>query len=143
MTLFGGSGQEDGIARWQLVPWPRVLVWTMRLLSVVWLAKGLLGWASILEVPGVPVTPLQDQDMAQSMVTVSFAVIDLVAAVGLWLTTSWGGVMWLFAVMSALIAKLLVPTGVVVEATEIVVSGLLVAAYLAISWLAARDPPTV
>jgi hypothetical protein len=143
MTIFGRSGSEDGIDRWRLVPWPRVLVWIMRLLSIVWLVKGLLGWAAILEVPGVPVTPFQDQDMAQRMVTVSFAVVDLVAAVGLWLTTSWGGVMWLFAVMSALIAKLLVPTGVVVEATEIVVSGLLVAAYLAISWLAARDPPTV
>jgi fatty acid desaturase len=143
MTIFGRSGSEDGIDRWRLVPWPRVLVWIMRLLSIVWLVKGLLGWAAILEVPGVPVTPFQDQDMAQRMVTVSFAVVDLVAAVGLWLTTSWGGVMWLFAVMSALIAKLLVPTGVVVEATEIVVSGLLVAAYLAISWLAARDPPSV
>lgn len=143
MTIFSRSGSEDGIDRWRLVPWPRVLVWIMRLLSVVWLIKGLLGWASILEVPGVPVTPFQDQDMAQRMVTVSFAVIDLVAAVGLWLTTSWGGVMWLFAVMSGLIAKLLVPTGVVVEATEIIVSGLLVVAYLAISWLAARDPPTV
>jgi uncharacterized membrane protein (DUF2068 family) len=91
----------------------------------------------------VPVTPLQDQDTARRMVTVSFAVIDLVAAVGLWLTTSWGGVMWLFAVMSGLIAKLLVPSGVVVETTEIVLSMLLVAAYLAISWLAARDPPSV
>jgi hypothetical protein len=141
MASLGDFRPDFDLTGWRSVPWPRVLVWTMRLLSVVWLVKGLLGWAAILEVPGVPVLPFQDQAMPQRMVTVSFAVIDLVAAVGLWLTTSWGGVMWLFAVMTGLICRVLLPTGAVLEATEIAASIALVIGYLAISWLAAREPP--
>jgi hypothetical protein len=38
-----------------------------------------------------------------------FAVIDQVAAVGLWLTSVWGGVMWLLAIMSHLILGFFFP----------------------------------
>ena len=34
--------------------------------------------------------------------TIFFAVIDLVAAIGLWLTAAWGGVVWLIAAGSQL-----------------------------------------
>jgi hypothetical protein len=114
----------------------------MRIVAVVWIVKGLGSWMIILGTDPMGHS-LQSLPPPQRGVVIVFSVLDLVAGVGLWLTSAWGGVMWLFAVMSALIAKLLMPTGVVVEATEIVVSGLLVAAYLAISWLAARDPPSV
>ena len=38
--------------------------------------------------------PLQDASV------IYFAIFDLVAAVGLWLATPWGGVIWLFAALT-------------------------------------------
>ena len=38
--------------------------------------------------------------MAWQTATVYFAVIELVAAVGLWLATPWGAVVWLTTVVS-------------------------------------------
>ena len=54
--------------------WGLVLVVFMRLLAVLWIIQGLLQWF--------------------------FSVIDFLAAVGLWLATPWGGVLWLFAAIS-------------------------------------------
>ena len=36
-------------------------------------------------------------------VTIYFAVLDLVAAVGLWLGVAWGGVMWIFVALSVIV----------------------------------------
>jgi hypothetical protein len=124
---------------WRSIAWPRVLVWVMRVLSIAWLFKGLLGWASILGVPLLSGGSFELEPASQQAVTVAFAIIDLVAAIGLWLTTSWGGVMWIFAVMSGVIAGVLSPMagGGILHA---VLSAILVAAYLALSWLASREP---
>ena len=46
--------------------------------------------------------------MSQSA-TVFFAVLDLVAAVGLWMAAAWGGVIWLIAAMSHLFLNLFMP----------------------------------
>ena len=40
-----------------------------------------------------------------------FAVLDLVAGVGLWLTSTWGGVMWLLAIMSHILMGSFAPAG--------------------------------
>ena len=41
--------------------------------------------------------------------TIFFAVIDLVAAVGLWLAAAWGGVVWLTAAISMAAIELFFP----------------------------------
>jgi hypothetical protein len=136
----GGSKATPPQAQgWRAIIWPRVLVVVMRILAVVWLVKGLLGWASILGIAIWPGPTFEAELPAQQALTVTFAILDLVAAVGLWLTASWGGVMWIFAVMSSVIAVLLAPAagGGVVQAAA---SGMLVAGYLVLSWLAAREP---
>ena len=65
--------------------------------------------------------------------------IDLAAAIGLWLTSTWGGVLWLLAVMSHLILAVFFPrfvsNGALVIALLIVSTML----YLTVSWLAAID----
>ena len=43
--------------------------------------------------------PLRDGRGYQATI-IYFAVIDLMAAVGLWMASTWGGVLWLLAVMS-------------------------------------------
>src|SRR5829696_5114796 len=64
-----------------------------------------------------------------------FAVIDPIAAVGLWLGNVWGGVMWLLAIMSHLILSFFFPS--VVPSNTVSIGFIL--AYLAISWLAAGE----
>ncbi len=118
-----------------LVRWQRLLVWFMRLTALAWIAKGLFAWVTIMSAAsGFDIRPLGFQ-----ATVIYFAVIDLVAAVGLWLTSPWGGVLWLLAVMSHLILGLFFPQLVEIHvwlfATEIV----LVVAYFAISWMAARE----
>jgi hypothetical protein len=118
--------------------WTLVLTWFMRLLAVLWIVKGLGAWAAILGI--WPSTgPFEDLSTGYQATVIYFAVIDLVAAVGLWMASTWGGVMWLLAVMSHIILAAFFP--------RIVASGIatvsfflgLVATYLVVSWLAARD----
>ena len=47
--------------------------------------------------------------MAWQTATVYFAVIELVAAVGLWLATPWGAVVWLTTVVSMAVIELMFP----------------------------------
>jgi hypothetical protein len=76
--------------------------------------------------------------MGYQATVIYFALIDLVAAVGLWMASTWGGIMWLLAVMSHLILAAFFP-GIVTGGLPVMVFFLtLIAVYLAISWLAAR-----
>lgn len=79
----------------------RYLVWYMRLMAVVYLFLGLHQWYVILDVAGQG--QFVSYSLPQQVSTGYFAVINLVAAVGLWLTSSWGGVVWLGAALTDLV----------------------------------------
>lgn len=120
------------------VRWNRILVWFMRALSLAWLLKGLAAWAIILGLSAGPM-PFETATTGYQAAMIYFAVIDLVAAVGLWLTSTWGGVLWLLAVMSHLILAVFFPR-FVSNSTLIValfIIGMML--YLTISWLAAVE----
>ena len=119
--------------------WSRVLVWFLRAMAVVWIVKGLGSWAVLLGIGPAGVMPFEMRPAAFQSTIIYFAVIDLVAAIGLWLTSTWGGVMWLLAVMSNLILAIFFPRVVPSGGLLIVALATLVGAYLAISWLAARE----
>ena len=51
----------------------------------------------------------ENASMPWQAATVFFAVIDLVAAVGLWLAAAWGGVVWLTAAISMAAIELFFP----------------------------------
>ncbi len=51
----------------------------------------------------------ENQTMAWQTATIYFAVIELVAAVGLWLATPWGAVVWLTTVVSMAVIELMFP----------------------------------
>ena len=79
--------------------------------------------------------------MAWQAATVYFAVIELVAAVGLWLATPWGAVVWLTTVVSMAVIELMFP-GIYGGSLYIVVGeAFMLAAYLALAWMAARERP--
>ncbi len=132
----GGDRIEERPARG--VRWNLLLVWFMRLAAMAWIAKGLAAWAVILDAMGLPV-PFEARSTGFQAIAVYFAVIDLVAAVGLWLTSTWGGVLWLLAVMSHLILAFFFPAAVIGGWPVMAALSAAVAAYLVLSWLAAGE----
>jgi hypothetical protein len=81
--------------------WGMLLVIFMRLMAGLWLCQGLAEWSSVL-LPAEQV--LDSLSGTAAAVLIFFAVADLVAAVGLWLATPWGGALWLFAATSQIFA---------------------------------------
>ena len=117
--------------------WNMILVTFMRVVSVIWLGKGLLAWALILGIGYEGAFEGRSTGFQAAMIY--FAVMDLVAAIGLWLTSTWGGVLWLLAVMSHLILAAFFPRIVSGGAAiPIAFLGLLIT-YLVVSWLSARE----
>ncbi len=104
VRLDDGGSVEPSSTRWRTV-----LVWMLRILSVLWLAKGLLAWGVIFGLVGEESPPFEARLLSFQAITVYFAVIDLVAAVGLWLTSTWGGVLWLLAAISQLLLAFFFP----------------------------------
>jgi len=118
--------------------WNTILVWFMRILSILWLVKGLAAWMVILGITS-GLAPFEGGSTGYQAGLVYFAVIDLVASVGLWLTSTWGGVLWLLAVMSHLILAVFFPRFVQNSTILIVLFILAIMSYLTISWLASVE----
>jgi Family of unknown function (DUF6163) len=121
--------------------WTRRLVLFLRVMAVISVAKGLYHWAEVTGFIGGEDEAFESQTLAWQASTVYFAVIELVAAVGLWLATPWGAVVWLITVVSMSVIELMFPAiyggSLVVVAAE----ALMLAAYLALAWMAARERP--
>lgn len=131
---IGKSEKSDAETRFG-----RILVWFMRLLSLLWLAQGMLHWASLLlgddNGPGV-LTRMTD--LGASAV-IFFAVLDLVAAVGLWLSASWGGVVWIVAVAAQWLAVVVLPGFFTFDLALALADLVLVGIYFTITYRAARE----
>ena len=121
--------------------WTRRLVLFLRIMAVVSILKGLYHWSQVTGFIGGEEDAFENQPMAWQAATVYFAVIELVAAVGLWLATPWGAVVWLTTVVSMAVIELMFPG--IYGGSLIVVGGeaLMLAAYLALAWMAARERP--
>jgi hypothetical protein len=116
--------------------WRLVLVWLLRLLSVIWMIKGLMAWSIIFGVGPEAAIPFENRLLSFQAVTVYFAVIDLVAAVGLWLTSTWGGVLWLLACISQLLLGFFFPRLLPLSLPLLVSYAGLILAYFVATWLA-------
>jgi len=75
------------------------------------------------------------------VVAVFFAIIDLVAGVGLWLAAPWGAVVWLTSVISMAAVELLFPQIYGGNMWVVVMDVLLLGMYLGLSLMAARQQP--
>ena len=80
--------------------WTRRLVLFLRIMAAVSLFKGLYHWSLVLGIADGEGSTFEAASMPWQAATIFFAVIDLVAAVGLWLAAAWGGVVWLTAAIS-------------------------------------------
>lgn len=81
-------------------PWRVVFIWYLRILAILLIGAGLIHWARIIGYTPWRGVWFVDMPIEWQVATVYFGVLDLVAAVGLWLTASWGPVMWLLRTLS-------------------------------------------
>jgi hypothetical protein len=135
---YGSDRIEDRPATAGAMRRNLVLTWFMRVLAILWIMKGLSAWAVILGA-WTPVGQFETRSTGYQATVIYFALIDLIAAVGLWMGSTWGGIMWLLAVMSHLILAAFFPgivsSGVLTMAFFLT----LIVIYLGISWLAAQE----
>jgi uncharacterized membrane protein (DUF2068 family) len=109
-------------------------------MAVLSLVKGVYHWGQICGI-GVGGGDFQARTVAWQSATVFFAVIDLVAAVGLWLAAAWGAVVWLTAVVSMAVVEVFFPQvyggSIFIVLGEVTLLGL----YMWLAVLAARERP--
>src|SRR5580692_12957458 len=120
--------------------WTEYLVLFLRLMAAVSLVKGLYHWAQVCGVGAGPDDGFLAHSVAWRSATVFFAVLDLVAAVGLWLAGAWGAVVWLSSVVSMAVVEVFFPqvygASIYVVLGEVTLLGL----YMWLAVLAAREP---
>jgi Family of unknown function (DUF6163) len=121
--------------------WTDYLVLFLRIMAVLSLAKGLYHWSQVCGIGAAPDQAFEAHGLAWQSATVFFAVIDLVAAVGLWLAAAWGAVIWLTSTVSMAVVELFFPAvyggSLFIVFTEM---GLL-AVYLWLAICSAREQP--
>ena len=83
-----------------LVAWSELLIWFFRIMALFQLAKGLVHWDLLVMDSSNTIGLIPSTAVEEQSVNIYFAVIDVVAGVGLWMTSSWGAVLWLLAAVS-------------------------------------------
>lgn len=126
---YDSRENEKAAAHWGLL-----LVLFMRGLAILWIFQGLSQWQAVL----VPKQVLFDHvTPAWGTAVIFFALLDLVAAIGLWLATPWGGVLWLLAALSQIFVCLSISQ--FYSFLWVVVNGSLILIYFVLTWLAGRS----
>jgi hypothetical protein len=121
--------------------WTRRLVLFLRAMAAISMVKGLYHWAQVCGIGFRETQPFEDHSIAWQTATVFFAVIDLVAAVGLWLAAAWGAVIWLTAVASMLAVEIFFPQVFGGGWLTGVLEGGLLALYLWLALKSAQEHP--
>jgi hypothetical protein len=125
---------------WAGLDWSGRLALFLRIMACLSMIRGLYSWAEVCGIIGEE-GGFEAHIQSWQVATVFFSVIDLVAAVGLWLVAPWGAVVWLTATVSLIVVHVFMPQ---VYGTNLLVIGLNVLAittYLALAVLAAREHP--
>ncbi len=119
--------------------WAEYLVLFLRVMAAASLVKGLYHWGQVCGIAADG--GFEAHTVVWRTATVFFAVIDLVAAVGLWLAAAWGAVIWLTAVVSMAVVEVFFPQVYGGSLFVVLVEATLLGAYLWLAILAAREQP--
>lgn len=121
--------------------WTWWLIVYVRVLAAISMLKGLFHWAVVCGLMDGAESTFDMAPIAWKSATIFFAVIDLVAAVGLWLAAAWGGVVWLTAAISMAAVEIFFPQvfggNIFVVAAEIATVGV----YLWLALMAGGERP--
>jgi hypothetical protein len=121
--------------------WTSRLILFLRVMAALSLAKGLYHWGAICGIGVRPDNAFEAQGLPWQAGTVFFGVIDLVAAVGLWLAAAWGAVIWLTAVVSMAAVELIFPQVFGGSIAVVVLEFALLGCYLFLAIQSAREHP--
>jgi Family of unknown function (DUF6163) len=121
--------------------WTSRLVLFLRVMAGVSMLKGLYHWSWLCGIGVSGADLFVNHSIAWQTATVFFAVIDLVAAVGLWLAAAWGAVVWLMSVASMLAVEIFFPRVFGLGLFIGVVEGALLAIYLWLALKSAQEHP--
>ncbi|HET6492620.1 MAG TPA: DUF6163 family protein [Burkholderiales bacterium] len=121
--------------------WTERLVLFLRVMAALSLLKGLWHWAQVTGFVDVGSGGFIARPLPWQAATVFFSVIDLVAAVGLWLTAAWGAVVWLTAVVSMAAVEVLFPQVYGGHMAVVAIQAAMLFAYLGLAVMAARERP--
>jgi len=116
--------------------WGHLLTRFMRVMAAFWLMQGLAQWHVVLTSPK-PIFDAMPQSAA--LAVVFFGVLDLVAGVGLWLATPWGGVLWLLIASAQIFVAASMPTFFAGGYWLIAVNLVLIVLYFGLTFEAGRD----
>lgn len=125
----------------------RVTTWTERLLifqriiAAISMFKGLYHWAMVCGFGAEPYSGFESHTVHWQTATVFFAVIDLVAAVGLWLAAPWGVVVWLTSSVAMVAVEMFFPQVYGGQFATVVAETSFIACYLFIALKSAREQP--
>jgi hypothetical protein len=136
MSAIDQVAERPEVGRWTLA-----LVWYLRLVAAIAMVKGLYHWSAVIGIGEAGGAAFDSAGTAWQAATIFFAVIDLVAAVGLWLAAAWGGVVWLTAAISMSAVELFFPQ--VYGASVAIILGEIAAIllYVGLAVMAARERP--
>jgi len=125
---------------WRHAGWTDRLVLFLRAMAVASMFKGLYYWAEVCGIVGEE-GGFEAHIQSWQATTVYFSVIDLVAAVGLWLVAPWGAVVWLTSTVTMIVVHLFFDQVYGSNKAFVVAGVLAILAYLVLSVFAARDHP--
>ena len=118
--------------------WTERLVLFLRLMAIFSMLKGLYHWAAVCGFIGAD-GGFEAHIQSWQATTIFFSVIDLVAAVGLWLVAPWGAVVWLTSTVTMIMIQLFFDQVFGTDPLIVVAGVLAVLSYLILSLLASRE----
>jgi hypothetical protein len=121
--------------------WTEYLVLFLRLMAAVSLVKGLYHWGQVCGIGVAADEGFESHTIAWQAATIFFAVLDLVAAVGLWLAAAWGAVVWLGSVVSMAVVVLFFPGVFGASIVIVFIEMTLLGVYLWLAIMSARERP--
>ena len=121
--------------------WTERLVLFLRIVAGVSMLKGLYHWAAVCGFIGGQDGGFFGHSPQWQTATIFFAVIDLVAAVGLWLAAPWGAVVWLTASVSMAVIAMFFQQVYGAQPFIVLLEGGMIAGYLFLAIQAAREHP--
>lgn len=89
--------------------WTLRLILFLRVMAGMSMIKGLFHWSALLGITAGSQGGFETHSVSWQSATIFFAVLDLIAAVGLWLAATWGAVVWLASVASMIVLDLFFP----------------------------------
>ncbi|WP_029356158.1 DUF6163 family protein [Bosea sp. 117] len=139
MTHYDPIDAALGPATNPLGPWQQRVLLYLRALACFLLLKTVYSWTLVCGIWDGQTTRFETLSLAAQSAVIWAAIMNPVAAVGLWLGAAWGVVLWLVTTMVQIMINASAPEGVGSLIVVAVVETLLVAGYGFLAYKAARE----